>query len=252
MINSINIASLRNSEFTQFMKHVLNLVALNDPAALLVADKYAALQTATDQANALFTARRGLASTDSLEALDVRRDNAVVGLSACLQGYTYHYDSTIRQHARALYDHIKAYGAGAVARENYSSETSLINTILNEWTSFPELAAAIQALQLGDWKAELDAANQAFDAQYVARTSEMAADSPDTLKAKRLETAKAYYALRDRIAAFHVVHDGAEPFGKTVREINVLIDQYNTRLATRKSSTTEEEEEVEQAVPSNT
>lgn len=242
MIQSITLSNLRNSEFSQFMSNVLDLVAAGDPAVLLVANEYATLQAAASQANALFTARRGLASTASIEALDVRRDNAVVGLSACLQGFTYHYDTTTRQHAKALYDHIKAYGAGAVARENYSSETAIIKAILSEWATKVELSAAVSALGFAGWQAELSDANQAFDAQYVRRASEIASDSPDTLKAKRLDAANAYYELRDHLAAYHVIKHGAEPFGKTVRALNVVIDQYNARLAARRTSGASEEE----------
>jgi hypothetical protein len=61
----------------------------------------------------------------------------------------------------------------------------------------------------------------------------LGAVNPATILEKRLESVQLYYALRDRLAAHHNINDGANPWGKTVNELNALIDQYNVLLAGR-------------------
>jgi len=61
----------------------------------------------------------------------------------------------------------------------------------------------------------------------------LGAANPSTILEKRLASVQLYYALRDRLAAHHNINDGANPWGKTVNELNALIDQYNVLLAGR-------------------
>jgi len=61
----------------------------------------------------------------------------------------------------------------------------------------------------------------------------LGAANPATILEKRLASVQLYYALRDRIDAFYTINNGANPWGKTVNELNALIDQYNVLLAGR-------------------
>ncbi|WP_139280862.1 hypothetical protein [Reichenbachiella agariperforans] len=50
-----------------------------------------------------------------------------------------------------------------------------------------------------------------------------------------------YYRLRDLIASYHVIKNGEEPYGSTVKQLNTLIDKYNQILASRKGKRKEED-----------
>jgi len=235
MINSLMLNSLRNSEFTQYMADTLKIVAANDPATLNITDVYNTLLTANRDLEALFKAERGSAMTDVIIALDARRDNAISGMRLFINALTYHFDDAIRTSAELLDRNLSLYGPG-IARENYQSETAILNKILADWTTKPEFAAAVSALQLTAWKAELDTANQAFNTQYLARNTEMGAAVPDnTVKDKRLITTNAYYQLRDFINSHYTISNQAAPYKKVVNELNALIDQYTALLNGRKS-----------------
>jgi len=233
MINAIDLRNLRNSEFLQFSNDFLGLVLLNDPRALKVQPQYDNLKAAANTIEALFKADRGSLMTDELVALDLRRDTAITGITGYVQSLTYHFKEDIRTQASALAANLANYDAG-VAKQNYQSETAIINSILTDWTEKPALKAAVAALNIADWQAELADANTAFNAKYLARTQEMGAASPDTIKEKRQETTLAYYTLRDFINSYYTLNEGAEPYHKTVNELNALISQYNNLLAGRK------------------
>ena len=108
-----------------------------------------------------------------------------------------------------------------------------MRNILNDWESKPELTAAITALNLGTWKADLAAANTLFAAKYLDRAQETGAASPENIKNKRTEANEAWYALRDLINAHFIIEKGAAPYGPTVTFINGLIEYYNNLIARR-------------------
>jgi len=217
------------------MADTLKIVAANDPVALNVADAYNALLAANRDLEALFKAERGSAMTDAIIALDARRDNAIIGIRLFINAFTYHFDDAMRTYAELLEHNLSLYGS-SIARENYQSETAIINKILVDWTNKPELVTAVKALQLTEWKVELETANQAFNTQYLARNTEMGAAVPDnTVKDNRLLTTNAYYQLRDFIISHHTISNQAAPYKKVVNEINSLIEQYTALLNSRKS-----------------
>ena len=238
-IYSIDLAKLRNSEFLQFSNDFLGLVQLNDPKALKVQPQFDNFKADTLAIDALFKADRGSLVTDELVALDERRDRAITGITAYVQSLTYHFKEDTRNHATALAANLANYDAG-VAKQNYQSETAIINSILTDWNEKPALKAAITALAIADWQAELTEANNSFNSKYLARTQELGAISPDTIKQKRLDAAKSYYTLRDFINSYFTLNSGAEPYAKTVNELNALISQYNTLLAGRKGGNNDE------------
>lgn len=252
MFEKIHLSSLRNSEFSQFSNDVLGVIARNNPAALKVEKQEAGLRTLSKQADALFKTKKGFDTTEELIALDARRDKCITGISLNVHSLTYHFDEEVVQHAQILSKHLKHYGAGAIARENYVSETAHIKAVLKDWETKPELKAAIKKLQLEGWKTALETDNNAFNELYLERNAEMGAASTDTLREKRIEVGDAFYALCNHISAYHILKDGADPYGKTVKELNALIGQYNALLAGRKGKADEDVDESDTVLEETT
>jgi Family of unknown function (DUF6261) len=232
MIAILQLARLRNSEFIQFINDVLGIVSLNDPQALLVLGQFNALTAEKDVLQSLFNKEQASALTDELITLDEQRDNLLNGIIALVQGYSYSQDPLQKKSALALQVNITSYGTG-IARENYQSETTIITKLLNDWTTMPELAAAIALLNLSTWQTQLAAANAAFNAKYLARTQEIGSAPPDSLKEKRASATDAYTDLRDFINSYFTINKGVAPFGKVTNELNALVDQYNRLVAGR-------------------
>lgn len=238
IIDSIKLQLLRNGEHLQFNTDVANIVTINNPTALQVVQPLATFMAINTVIENLFKISQGNPITEELQALDLRRDNAINGILLIVGGNGYHKDAVTRNHAKTLGDHLALFGTG-IARDNYQSETATLRNIGNDWTNKPELAAAVTALGLGVWQAEMTDANNSFATKYLARTQELATASFDTIKGKRQEITDAYYKLRDRINAYYTINDGAEPYAKTVKELNALIKQYNTLLAGRLATPTD-------------
>lgn len=236
MINGLTLNNLRNSEFAQFMTDTLELVKRNDPVALQVEATYNALLAENEVLTNLLKPEKGSPLTAQLEAADDRRDAAVTGINLVVSGFTTHPDPAISSQALTLQRHLALFGSGSLARENYQSETAGINSLVADWTNKPELAAAITALNLDGWKAELAEANKAFNDLYLSRTESDSTANPVGVRAQRQRMAPLYYELRDLIVSYHTITKGAAPYGHVVNLLNALIERYNTLLSNRRRS----------------
>lgn len=239
MINAITLNNLRNPEHIQFIKAFLAIVRSYGPAALKVQPQFDEVQTLVISLEEIFITETGSPITEEVTTLDNRRDRAVTGFGLLVNALTYHFNPEMAKHAETLKKLFDKYGGG-IARENYQAETAIIDNLVADLDSKPEMTTALAALQLNEWKKEMQLANTAFDVAYMQRTKELGAASKETLLAKRAETNNAYYKLRDFINSYYTINEGADIYGKTTNELNALIDQYNTMMAGRLGNTGEQ------------
>lgn len=233
-INAIDISKLRNSEYIQFNKDLLNIIHLNDENLLKCKPQYDAVAAITATIEGVFKTDQGSNITPVIEALDVRRDTALMGIFSNINSYVSHFAPAKINAANVLADGLKIYGTAT--QINYSSlpaETTTINSIIGDVTTKPDLVAAVAELGLAPWFAELKTANDLLAQKYIERTQELAGANPNTIKDKRNEGNELYYALRDMIVAQATVASNVAPFPKAINELNALIDQYNVMLNNR-------------------
>ncbi len=231
MITSIELDRMRHAEYIQFSKDCATIVLANDPAAQNVQAKYDAYINKIAELEVLFKKSTENPITAEIETLDMRRDRAVSGLVMHINAITFHFDPAISTPAQVLQQNLKIYTTN-IARENYNAETALINNLVTDWETKPELINALATLGLTTWKDELKTANQLFNDRYIARTQDMATASVDNVKTKRLEGNTAYYELRDHINA-NMTLAPSPLLVKTTNEINALITQYSQLLVGR-------------------
>jgi len=240
MINSINLLLLRHAEYLQFMSNFLSLVDSNGPALLNVVAQYNALKAKVGEIQALFKKDRASATTPEIIAYDENRDRDITGISTVIDGFCYYFEPEKADAANLLKNNLKLYGAG-IYKQNYVAETALLNEIIADWETKPELAAALSLLGLVDWKNSLKTNNETFNAKYLARTQEYGAASPETVKQKREEAMVLYYDLRKFLEAYATINN-TPLYTKTINELNALIEQYNTLLTNRAADNGGEED----------
>ncbi|BEV06694.1 DUF6261 family protein [Chryseobacterium gambrini] len=235
-MNAIELRLLRNAEYLQYVKDFTGIINLNNPESLGIETKLSAFNTKISELEALY--KKALASdkTQELLLLDERRDNAINGIYYFLLSQSYHYEADKKQKAQLLLDNMALYGSG-IARLNYQAETATLNNLMRDWENKPELTDAVAFFSLSTWVDEMKAANDLFNTTYLSRTQEYGDASPETIKTKREETNAAYYALRDRIDALHLlVETPPSPYITVINQLNALTDQYNILLVNRKET----------------
>jgi len=232
MITGIKLLLLRNSEYLQFTKDFLAIVQRNDPAILKAEVQYNKLLLLTGELEILFSKEKGSSITKQVAEQDERRDHALLGITGIANTYAWHFDPNMVKHAANLARQINLYD-NRVNKENYQAESAIIDNLVNDLKTKPELVAAIDALNIKDWCDELEAANIAFNDAWLKRTKEKANSNKTTIVVQRKQINTAYYELRDLVDSYFTVNEGAEPYNKATNELNVLIRQYKEMMGSR-------------------
>ncbi len=235
-MNTIELKLLRNAEYLQYTKDFEGIINLNNPETLQIDTKLAAFSAKITELEALYKKALASETTQELIALDERRDNAINGMYYFLMSQTYHYEKEKRSKSQSLLDNMALYGSG-IARLNYQAETAVLNNMIRDWENRPELSSVIADFDLSGWLTELKEANDLFNGKYLSRTQEYGDANPETIKLKREEANAAYYALRDRIDALHLlVETPPSPYTTLINQLNALTAQYNALLTNRQNS----------------
>jgi len=233
-MNTIELRLLRNAEYLQYVKDFSGIIALNNPATLQIDAKLSTFNNRISELENLYKKALANEKTQDLLLLDERRDNAINGIYYFLLGHSYHFEADKKQNAQLLLDNMALYGSG-IARLNYQAETATLNNLIRDWENKPELINAVASFNLSAWINEMKTANDLFNTTYLSRTQEYGDASPETIKSKREEVNAAYYALRDRIDALHLlVETPPSPYATVINQLNALTDQYNVLVVNRK------------------
>ena len=123
--------------------------------------------------------------------------------------------------------------APGIGIQNQNAETATLNSIIGDWTNQPELAAAITALNLGTWKAELAPPILPSTPCTCSARSNLGAAPDTSIEKERPGCNEAYYTLCNFIDSNFILKSGIDPWAKATSELNALIAQYNTLLAQR-------------------
>jgi hypothetical protein len=230
MLKAVRFNSLRNAETLAFVSNILDVVKAQNFAFL--ATVTTDLENAFEAMSSAFKKEMGSMMTTDLKELDKKRDTAIQGILAVSKAYTMHFDENKRKAAEAIVRSIQKYSKN-VATLGYQEETSTIRNIINDWGATPTLTAAITLLGISDWKAELKATNDEFDAVYVGRSQSDAQKSmqaPVSDLRKPLETQ--YQTLANHITAYNITTP-SEALTTMTAEVNALVEKYNLAVARR-------------------
>jgi hypothetical protein len=233
MIRKPLFQKFRIGELVQFLYDVLGICDKNKPEVLLITAQVTSTRTSAKELDNNFKLDQGSSLSSVLVTEDQRRDRALIGIHSCIEGYTYHFDTTIREAAILLLASIEKYGSN-IQQQNYQAETSSVNSILESWTTDSKLAAALVTLKMVDWAAELKTANTLFNGTYLLRVEEKGeAPSADTFELRKAAIAR-YRELVNEISAQTTIVKNTT-YDKVTNELNVLIHSYNMLVANRGS-----------------
>lgn len=177
----------------------------------------------------LLRERKKTVSQD-LSILDGGRDNCIMGLDIATRGFMRHYDNNIVQASTLLHNNIIQHGGsgGTIARLNLESETAVLDSIITDWESKPELIDAVIALNFQDWLTELKRLNTVFSEKLLERNQANTEDHK-SIKTTREEAIEIYKTLQNHIIAHATIGTEGDYIALT-DQINTLAKAFNDRL----------------------
>lgn len=233
--------SYRNSEFMQFVKNVLEVLSGYDTVALNLKAQADALQATSQQLDELFKKRVGSELTKLIEQYDDRRDKDLIGLRTTFEGMAMHANETKATAAQALLVSMDKYGK-RIYQMGYMDETNIIDNLMQDWETNPELIGALNQLGLTDWATMLKATNIEFIKVYRERVDEQAALPKERIVEARDEAVASYRNLAKFIEANALLNPNPL-YGEIINKLNVYVDSMNQTVEKRiKGGDTNEED----------
>lgn len=229
MIDAVNLSHLPNRAYSQYAQDLIDAIVKGDPKKLDVEDELEEMKKKALLFDENFKKSTASPVTEEVLALDRRRDDAFIGFSTVVRGYTFSKFPEKKKGANAIISHLGIYGSG-IASDVLQYESATLRNIVKDLQDIKELKEAVDILGQLEWVTEIEESNNLFIDAYRERADEKGNASTDTLRTLREEAYPTYYALRDRLNAFFILTKGAEPYATVINNINGRIFFYNKQL----------------------
>ena len=233
MVTPLSLARLRIAEMLGLCSDVLELGKRFDLVAITVNTHFDMFENAQKPMRDLYAVEKGNPLSQSLEAADFRRDEAIIGLRGLAESYARHFVAAKVEAGKTLLRTIEKYGSNIYSR-NYQEETEILRNLVDDLQKPGPVKDAVVALGQADWVAELDAANKNFNKLFLDRNASEGQKPAGNMKECRLHARKSYETLVNIVNAKELLNSSPALI-TLITEWNLLVDKYALLIANRKS-----------------
>lgn len=227
-IGSSNLHNMQNGEHFQFHTEFCDLVNLCKAENLGIRsqfDLYLVLYAQEDEA---FKKIMKSAITADMQKADKRRDTLFRGMIDTNKAALNHFRPDMQKSAKRLKILFDTYGN--LAQKPLNEQTAGIYNLLQELRG--NYAGDAATVHIAEWANELEKANLAFGQLVRNRNDKSAERTNLILKEVRAQVDEAYRAITGRINALVIV-EGTTKYEDFIRNLNVIVVQYNNAIAQR-------------------
>jgi Family of unknown function (DUF6261) len=231
MFTKAKIKLYHIGELVAFFKALSQICTDAGAAALNIDVASATNLAAAKQVEAAFAYQKDSPLTIEIENLDIARDHCVVGIKLVADGFSHHFDVTLKAAANTILTCYNKYGSG-IDRLNYNAETEVVDKLVNDFKTDATVVNALAKLNCTTWVDELKTQNDSFKTKYLARNAQFANHPSQSAGELKPLAVTAYEALLKRIDSLHTL-DTTGKYTTLINNMNTLIGQYNTTVAHR-------------------
>ncbi len=218
----------RNAAFIAFLKDARTICEKFNTKTLKLDGELAKLSGGIVALDNVFGTAKGSASTDTIENLDARRDDAFTGISFIADAYSKHYEAEYRGAAKLVSATIAKYGKRIVTL-NYLSETETLRSLVSDFENQGDVKAAITQLHLTEWVNELKAANTAFNEVYLSRNQELSEQPDQNILDLKKPAIENFNSLINLVSSYNTISPNAD-YKKIIDEVEELAIKYNANI----------------------
>ena len=223
-----NLNNARNAEHYQFHSDVLSIVTEEVAAAQKIESLRSEYVALFEKENAAFIQNRAYESTKDVEAKDRERDDLFLYIKQTVDSNLYCPVANKKAAAEKLSFAMKPYRSANTKAfaENTAQVTNLVQDLQSE-----AYAGYVELLGLTEAVAQLQVANNEFNAIYMGRSGEkLVRASNENMKSIRPKVDTAYRSLASAINALYQVNSLITRSATTETELGGLIDGVNALI----------------------
>ena len=227
MIQS-KIKDYRNKECIQYLKDTVTIYKAFDLKALKLGPFVAELENSNAKLEEVFEIAKKSAKTETLESLDARRDQAIVGIRKVADGYENYFEQDKADAGKLITSHIDKYGS-KISKLSLLAETTAINSVVNDLENDRVVREAVILLNLSAWVTELKQANIDFNNMYLERNTDLANQPDQNLLEARAKTYPVFDLLIKKTDAFYLALENAD-YKRILDRMEELTIKYNASV----------------------
>jgi hypothetical protein len=222
MVKKIVFSRLSNEQHYEFLLEVQGLLNAFPEVKGLVSLLFTIFSTLLNLEKKLLDAARASYFTHQIMEADRRVDLDLVGIKAAIHAALHHIDPAIVEAARQLNFRLKDFGD--IIHKSYEAESAAVQVLLGEFAD--TFATQVELVGITPWVDDLTVAEQAFNALYAQRNTELA-DRPKERMRDVQRDIQAEYGKMVTCIESDVIGNGEAKCGEFVRQLNEQIKYFN-------------------------
>lgn len=222
--------------FIPYIKNVLSICNSNDATELSINTFVANLLATINPVESAFAYQKDSPITIALEALDLRRDRAFLGIKAEALAKTYHFDPVTVALGSTILHCFDKYGKDVQALA-YQAETQVLDKLIVDFETDTNVTDAITKLGLITWVAELKVSNTSFNEKFLERNALYATKPSEPAFKLKPNAIIAYETLATQINSRNNI-DNTGKYKTLIDQLNTLTKQYNGNIKKQSAATT--------------
>jgi hypothetical protein len=241
MIKVPDFSRFRNGEFVKFNDLAVSVLNNHDLNTLQLSDIAKEITSANEDMKGIYKADRGSSLTKAIMQTDKLRDDMYSAIIQILRAHTkYHLDETISRKAETLWNIFEKHGSN-LYKQSYHQQSANLEDIFED-IERKGLRDDIKVLNIDFYYKQLMAFNKEFDRVYLERNKEYAQAPEKSMPELREKAESALKNLFNRVNAYITI-DGYEKYKPLVKELNALIESYETSIERRLTLGEEDQDE---------
>ncbi|MDO5664743.1 MAG: DUF6261 family protein [Bacteroidia bacterium] len=242
MIKSVNLKGVSHDDFFQIMNLALAFLKKENLEELKLSEIAAAFEKAFNVYDEAFKQARKTGLVDTKKAIDMVRDNLVIGFYRTVRALLRFPDEELQQTAQRILDVLDKYGGTAIAEMPQGAESTAITNALQEITE-----ADLETIGAKRWAERLGQENDRFIAIHKQQTAKQAEYVTGLLADERKNLDDEFRRLCKSIDSLAFVF-GETPYQILANNINQLVanaQQTEKQKATARETAKKKSQEEE-------
>jgi len=232
-ISRLALKSLRNSEYTMFIRQLVAILLKYNLDALQLRKSFDRLVALTPELDKIVAQDLSSAYSNKIRDLDAQRDNLFAVIVSMVKNLEKSGIATLAPHVELLKRLLDKHGRD-IAEAGYSAETKRLNDFLVEISTNANLMAAITATNLALFIDQLRTVNTEFASKFMTRVEESSTSEVINAHIIRRVSDKTLTSFFDAIEFCSSEYEDLD-YVTPANELNELITYYKTMLKARES-----------------
>ena len=232
-ISRLALKSLRNSEYTMFIRQLVAILLKYNLDALQLRKSFDRLVALTPELDKIVAQDLSSAYSNKIRDLDAQRDNLFAVIVSMVKNLEKSGIATLAPHVELLKRLLDKHGRD-IAEASYSAETKRLNDFLVEISTNANLMAAITATNLALFIDQLRTVNTEFASKFMTRVEESSTSEVINAHIIRRVSDKTLTSFFDAIEFCSSEYEDLD-YVTPANELNELITYYKTMLKARES-----------------